>query len=389
MSKLAILIVGYNRPGNLKRLLQSLDDADYQGDNVDLLISIDKSGDDSVERVASKHIWIHGKKKVYTYPKRMGLKNHIIHCGTFLNEYDAIAILEDDLYVSPAFYNYMKQTVAIYKDDNNIAGISLYTHLWNPNPQVNFPFEPADSMYDVFFMQYAQSWGQVWMKKQWQDFIQWYDDNSGEIPIDDDFPIYVSKWNNSWLKYHIKYCVEKNKYFVYPYKSLTTCFTDVGAHNILGGNAYQVALCKKCRKQLVLPKFDVSDAVYYDVFFERQRIGFAVDINDNELIVDLYGVKKINAKRYKYLLTMNTYPYSIIKQFGLHMRPHEENIIYNIPGNDLFLYKLDGRVIEHNKQSATVKRYIYYHRIHGNTSILSNVWKQKMFEYLKIKKLKL
>ena len=40
--KFAVVVVGYNRPFGLKRLILSLKEADYLSDKVDLVISIDK-----------------------------------------------------------------------------------------------------------------------------------------------------------------------------------------------------------------------------------------------------------------------------------------------------------------------------------------------------------
>ena len=38
----AIVAVGYNRPDSMENLLKSIVNAEYESDNVDLIISIDK-----------------------------------------------------------------------------------------------------------------------------------------------------------------------------------------------------------------------------------------------------------------------------------------------------------------------------------------------------------
>lgn len=86
-------------------------------------------------------IKLHGRKKIYTYPERLGLRKHILKCGDFLDFYDALVVLEDDLVVAPSFYMYVLMTVNKYIENNNIAGISLYTHLWNHN--AGLPFTPC------------------------------------------------------------------------------------------------------------------------------------------------------------------------------------------------------------------------------------------------------
>ena len=75
----AIVTVGYDRPGALSRLLNSLKEADYDGfDNITLVISIDKGGDPAVTRAAEAFDWGHGEKRIIKREERMGLKKHIL-----------------------------------------------------------------------------------------------------------------------------------------------------------------------------------------------------------------------------------------------------------------------------------------------------------------------
>ena len=47
--KKAIIIIGYKRRDSIERLLRSLERANYDGDTVDLVFSIDNSGTRIVE----------------------------------------------------------------------------------------------------------------------------------------------------------------------------------------------------------------------------------------------------------------------------------------------------------------------------------------------------
>lgn len=145
--KIGILTIGYNRANNLLRLLNSINAATFPTDDVDLLISIDNSGTKDVENAANSFKWLHGRKKIYTYPERLGLRKHILKCGDFLDFYDALVVLEDDLVVAPSFYMYVLMTVNKYIENNNIAGISLYTHLWNHNADYHLHLVLVCTMY--------------------------------------------------------------------------------------------------------------------------------------------------------------------------------------------------------------------------------------------------
>lgn len=103
-------------------------------------------------------------------------------------------------------------------------------------------------------------------------------------------PLFLASWPaTSWLKYHIKYCIEKNKYFVYPYTSFSTCFSDVGVHTKMKETRLQVPLHEGGINQLNFPVFGDPKAAYYDSFFERECLAQHLGIANKDLIVDIYG----------------------------------------------------------------------------------------------------
>ena len=101
---IAIVVVAYNRPDSLNRLLDSLTKVNYEGHNVPLIISIDYSGKDDVYLAAEAFEWKFGEKKIIRHPENLGLKKHVLSCGDLVKDYDAVIILEDDLLVSPGMY---------------------------------------------------------------------------------------------------------------------------------------------------------------------------------------------------------------------------------------------------------------------------------------------
>jgi len=357
-SKYALVVIGYNRIPGMLRLLKSLNEADYGTDKVTLIISLDNCGYDAVEKAARAFEWLHGEKRVRAFPKRQGLRKHILSCGDFLNEFEAIAVLEDDLYVAPDFYNFMKQSVAMYKCDENIAGISLYSHKINTN--VRMPFMPQPSQYDVFFMQFAQSWGQIWLREQWYAFMEWYISYDSEDLNADNFPDNIAMWpSSSWLKYHIKYCVDMNKFFVYPYNSLTTCFSDAGEHSQETNSFFQVPIHYGVGKNyLMAPSID--EGVCYDVFYERifGESDSIADICGKEISADLYGSKKKFETRY--VISSQKMPYVIVNSFARSMKPHEVNAFAGIKGDEFFLYDTTKKAVNKWAADTDAMRISYY-----------------------------
>ena len=112
-----IVAIGYNRRDSLKRLLDALNEAEFREEQVLLIISLDYSGMPEIRELAEQYHWKHGEKLVKAYTERQGLRKHILHCGDYIEEYhlDAVAVFEDDVIPSPAFYNYMVQAVPFYE----------------------------------------------------------------------------------------------------------------------------------------------------------------------------------------------------------------------------------------------------------------------------------
>ena len=361
--KIAIVVVTYNRIKSLERLLLSLSEAYYQADKVDLIISVDKSSSTQVEDFADLFIWEYGNKFVDKHNVNFGLKKHILSLGKWFDHYDALVILEDDLIVSPGYYSYTKQCVKRYKDSMCIAGISLYG--FEINYQNQRPFIPIHDGNDVYFMNCAMSWGQVWLKKQWAQFMEWYSCNQ-VFEKNVNIPVSLFRWGEkSWLKFHTRYCIEENKYFVFPYISYTTNFSEVGVNHSFHNNGnptlYQVVINEGDAINLRLPELSES-FVKYDGFFENKNIAKALGLDSEELCVDLNG-EKANALNKKYYLTKKKLDYKIIRSFGLLLRPIEENIFKKIEGFDIYLY--DTSLVAKNNSKKDLNEVLYAFKINN------------------------
>ncbi len=333
MHKYAIVAIGYNRPDCLLRLLDSLNAA-HISEQIPLIISLDNCGSDIVQKAICDFVWKHGGMRIVTHPRRLGLKNHILSVGDFTKEYENIIVFEDDLFVSPYFFGFVKQAVQAYGDDDRIAGIGLYNNSWEQNS--GYAFEAVHDGSDAYFMQYACSWGQVWTRKKWELFLKWYEKNGEPFCCDETVPPNVNRWNEkSWLKYHVKYCAQTQRFFVFPHISLTTNFSAVGSHNKVNDNAYQNAMLLGERTWR-LPALEDSHAKY-NVYFENLELPKALGLAENEVCLDTYGKRK-NSGGKRYWLTTAPAGYKVVKSFALELRPREANVLFDIPGEVIKLY---------------------------------------------------
>ena len=334
---IAIVIVGYNRPESIQRLLDSLAQAEYGEDAVDLIISVDKGKrQHEIVSIAEAYQWHYGEKKIRVFGQKQGLRPHILQCGELTQQYDAVIVLEDDVTVATNYYQYVKQMLDKYCHDNRIAGISLYTHQMHPSE--GRCFTAAHNGYDVFLMQVAQSWGQCWTRNMWAAFRLWYQQNGEIITSDEKIPDYIVRWNpQSWLKYYNRYIIETNTYFVYAYVSLSTNHSEKGEHCSYETNDYQVPLLEGSMDYRI-PSFE--NAVKYDAFFERMELNSKIFPEiPGKKILDLFG------GRTKYgeadiLISTKKAPYRILRQVALRYRPQEINCLQPEDGKGIYIYDL-------------------------------------------------
>lgn len=352
-SKIAIVVVGYNRIKSIQRLLGSLLNAKYPSDDIPLVLSIDCSGDEGLYQYVREFKWQFGEKYVIIQQTRLGLKEHILKCGDLSQYFKAIILLEDDLYVSPYFYFYTTAAVEKYNNNKYIAGISLYKN--ETNGYVGLPFSPLNNGSDVFALQETSTWGECWTESMWNGFKNWLKDGKTDI-MTVDMPEQIKRWDQAWSKYYNAYLVSCDKYFIFPYISLTTNFNDAGVHGQNNNTIVQSnLLCGK--KQYFM--FDFDKLVRYDIYFNNADLFKSLWLDDNELCVDLYGSNP-NYQNKRYLLSVLSFPYKSVHNFALNLRPHELNIIYDIPGNDIHLYDTSQKILKKIKPKLNLEFFTYH-----------------------------
>ena len=380
MNRPAIVVIAYNRQDTLKRLLASLEKAeygDYKNNPVTLCISVDKSDNPEVLKLAESYEWQYGEKKVRSFTENQGLKKHVLSCMELSLKYKSIIILEDDLYVSQGFYAYTEKALEFAKDDESIAGISLYNHLFNVH--VREPFEAIDDGYDNWYFQFASSWGQAITDKQYAAFKEWleaFEKRNDKESCFKNAPLNVASWGDkSWLKYHILYMIMENKYFMYPRISLTTNFSTQGTHKMGQEYDLQVPLLNGI-KEYNLSSLVQSEAVY-DSFFENIKIGHrqenikqqseeaigADSVKWSDTEIDLYGYKAstgYKAHKKRYILSSAALPYKKVLSYKRCLRPLDMNILENVSGDDFILY--DTTVSDKAPKMDMLSRIFYNYR---------------------------
>ena len=269
--------------------------------------------------------------------ENLGLKRHILTCGDLTQDHDGIILLEDDLVVSPDFYRYAQECCAFVQGQDRIAGVALYNHRLSQLTEK--VFEPLEDGFDNWYFRYACSWGQMWTKEQWALFKAWFMAHSDyDFAASAKIPEHIKDWGkHSWLKYHIAFCIETDRFFLYPRVARTTCFSDAGVNFSESENTFQVPLMAAGRTgALRLSHLEESKAVY-DQWMENL---FLSRFLGKDACIDLYGAKT-DFEGKNYLLTTSAVEGGkVICSFGREMRPQEWNVLGEVPGDVIRLYQL-------------------------------------------------
>ena len=334
-SKPTIIIVAFNRVKSFKRLLRSVALADYNNHCPNLVISIDYSEycQSEIEAISKQFEW-HGEKRIICHETNLGLKNHIFFCANLSQDYESVLILEDDLFVSPGYYNYCINALNTCQTNSHIAGIALYNNTYDEASAL--PFEAIKADGDFFLMQVPCSWGQIWTKQQWREFHDWYSNEYNKSNLKR-LPKGIHEWSDhSWKKPFFLYLMEKQKFFLYPYTSYSNNLNELGT-NVTDKNykfLNQISLTSgigRLKLAASAPKYDEAYNISPAYINKYNKV-----LRNYNYEIDFYGAKLHNYDDNQWLITtLKSLRYE--RSFGLSLKPIELNLIFNISGNSIFL----------------------------------------------------
>lgn len=235
---LRLIVLTMDREESLRRLLQSLQRVNYDGDRVDLDVWIDRSsGSDEADETMSAMVgaardckWDHGVRSIHKRMENAGLYEQWIYTWNVTEQSTETAlILEDDLEVSPQFYKWLKQARNLYAVDPAVGAFTLQRGELRPRqiPGVaSGKLRVDESEHPVYKYRLLGTWGFAPEKKIWLEFRAWYE----EMRVMEAKP-YVAKlmttdWykaqekgkkvaSTMWSAWWIKFADEKGYFTVY------------------------------------------------------------------------------------------------------------------------------------------------------------------------------
>lgn len=170
MNSLApIVLFTYNRLDTLKQTVEALK-LNYLAPTTELYIFSDaaKNNQDyeAVEEVRKFIYNISGFQSVTIKEAihNKGLANSIIDgVSEILVKHETVIVLEDDLFCTPNFLNFMNQSLVHYKNESEVFSISGYSFNLNIGKEYEF---------DTYFLNRGWSWGWATWRNRWEN-IDW------------------------------------------------------------------------------------------------------------------------------------------------------------------------------------------------------------------------
>lgn len=229
-----LIIITMDRDESLQRLLRSLISANYGEDHVDLDIWIDRPSDkplhEGVLHACRGIDWKHGTKTIHKRSSNAGLYEQWIYTWNITQETTEFAvILEDDLEVSEAFYQWLLVARAAYAQDPDVGAFTLQRSTLRPRQRKGIATGPLNipNEHVVFKYRLLGTWGFAPQRDQWVEFRKWFEEkkSKGEKPYVDG--LVTTNWYKSqevdgfaptmWSQWWIKFADEKGYFTVTPH----------------------------------------------------------------------------------------------------------------------------------------------------------------------------
>ncbi|KAG4189007.1 hypothetical protein ERO13_A08G199100v2 [Gossypium hirsutum] len=245
--RVSVNIITQNRASSLTRLLKSLSDAYYIGDEIPISFNMDSKVDEATIKLVESFGWPHGPKTLRRRIIQGGLIRAVSESWYPTSDDDYGLLLEDDIEVSPYYYLWIKYALLAYHYDPQISlpelsSISLYTPRIVEVVKERPKWNPTDFFKRIhpntpYLHQLPCSWGAVFFPKHWREFYVYMNMRFTEDAKSNPVQIPKSRtngWQASWKKFLIDMMYLRGYVSLYPnfpnQASFSTNHMEPGAH---------------------------------------------------------------------------------------------------------------------------------------------------------------
>ena len=259
--ELEVHVIVDNRETPLRNLLQTLARAKVKQLRVPLFFHLEANQSSSIVDMVQSFKWEHGLVAIHSRLIKGGLITAVVESWFPRQNNSYAIILEDDIQVSVAMFEWLEQTLPLCSADANCAGVSLYTPRLNElrygKPQVAAILSRLSG--NMYRQQLPCSWGAAYRGHHWQVFRGWM---AARVPIQGLYylPIAMGRvlnWRQSWKKFFTEMMLLLDWHMLYPNLHNQTSFSTntlaIGAHIVANDpdhhpSNYTVPLAKEAPK---------------------------------------------------------------------------------------------------------------------------------------------
>ncbi|MDP9231077.1 MAG: glycosyltransferase, partial [Bacteroidota bacterium] len=224
-----IILFAYDRPTHMRLTIEALKKNKF-ADQSELFIFSDGPNNEravkSVQAVRNYIKEVNGFKRIQIIERKenYGLGNNIIDGVTqVVNQYKRIIVMEDDLVSSPYLLQFMNNALEMYENEENVISIHGYLYPVTTNLPETFFLKGADCLgwgtwkrgWDLF-----EPEGHLLLKKLIETNQTNIFDFNNSYPFTQMLKDNVKGKNNSWAVRWYASAFLKNKYTLYPGRSL-------------------------------------------------------------------------------------------------------------------------------------------------------------------------
>lgn len=276
-----VKILTYNRLPSLQRLVSSLSKVKYK-QPINIEFEIEGGAPVKLQEYVSNLSWERGETKVHNRVVKGGLIQAVIESWEPQTDTEAAIFLEDDIEVSPYFFNWLDagmqilQTPSLGIPSSRVLGISLYTprliETVHPKQKIEFDNLVPNN---VFLYQLPCSWGALYFPNHWRQFRAYM---RHRLQMEDHVEVYGSTtngWKGSWKKFMVEFMWINDLFMLYPnYQNQTSFATnhlEPGEHIKVNDTTHNPA-------DFVVPLMDSPPVIQV-----------SKDLNSKMYMVDLFG----------------------------------------------------------------------------------------------------
>lgn len=256
---------GNKKLDQVKRAFDSLQNANYLGDQVDLFMLMDEKSDVSTRKFINNADWSAGKKQIRHRISSVQPMQLFVESWYPSDDHEYAVLLDDRVELSPSFYVWIKQTLLKYKYDavtnKQMFGISLYSpRVIDTDPSGRQLLMRTDTPY---FMQVPFGAGALYFPEHWREFHDYMTarltdqsivkKKTGDRHLFKDSLLTNSrtdKWMNSWRKYFDEVINMRGYVMLYPSVSYSTLTLNTKKKDEMYSNLYHVPLSSSVSPQL-------------------------------------------------------------------------------------------------------------------------------------------